>query len=799
MRLMRRMLGRDRAFHILIVLLLGIGIGANTLVFSLVNELLLKPLPVADPKNLYLLQRMPANNFRPDPYFQYAHLREAVATNPAVSAAVAEQAIDSNSLVPMREGGGVRLISAQIVSPNYFRELGVRAALGRALDPGDGADVAVISHRFWQAQFAGDPGAVGRTLRLKDRTFTIIGVLPRDFHSVDIDRSPDVRLPLAAVDLFGGLDKVSFFIQARLAPGVAPERAVASLFAPLRSVRDPRDDDGSYQWTLMLTPLERGLSRMRDQFGGALWVLLGGVGLLLCAVAANVAGLLAAKSGERRREFGIRAALGAGRWRLARQVLVENLLLAAPGAVLGAALAWLLAPVVIGLLPPVRDFGQLASPQLLSARPDWRVLAFGAAVTIFAVVLSSLLPAWRASRWDLAPQMHRFSRAGRSAPVAIQAAFCVVLLSAAGLMGRSYTKLDRLDAGMDREHVASFTFDAAGNPPERAGRFFRDLRERVATLPGVRAAAWSARGVMRGVGIKMTVAPQGVVLPKSTFLNTSLHSVTPEFFEAVGMSLTAGQPLRAGQAEVRPTPIVVNEAFARQLFPQQDPIGRMVVQGTDGTKAPSRVIIGLVPTAKYRSMREPDPPTIYEALNPSLPHSALILYVRTQGPPAGTIGAVRQAATSLDPGIVLTEAATLDSEIRTSLWQERLVAILSAFFGLASAVLAGIGLYAALALSVAQRRKEFGIRVAVGAQARHVAQAVCGGMAAGVLLGAAAGLIGGYWLLRLTRSLLYGVEPFDAVSAGAAIAVLLAGSAMAAALPARKAASIDPATALREE
>jgi predicted permease len=826
---MRRMLRRDRGFHVVIVALLGFGIGAATLVFSVVNEVLLKALPVRDPDNLYLLARTSPGELRPNEYFAEKHLREVLAKSPLIKAAVAEQIADPRSIVPMRQGESTRLLMVQIVSPNYFRELGVRPLLGRVLEDADatasGVLPAVLSYHFWRSQYAGDAAAVGRTIRLKDFPFTIVGVLPQEFHSSDADRAPEVRLPMSAGPALFGSDPqgVSLRLLVRLAPGVGSGQAAAGLLPAMREADEaeayeryarlklPPPPDiihkDAQSWTLLAQPIAHGVSKMRDQFGRSLWLLLAGVVLLLCAVCASVSGLLIAKSGERRQEMGIRLAIGAGRWQIMRQLLAECLLLAIAGAALGGAIQWLLATRITMLIPPVRDLAQYATPQLLAVKPDFRVLAFATAVTLFAVLASGLVPAWRASRSDLVSDLKSGQGQGRSrhsgiVTVALQAAFSVVLLSAAGLMFRTWWKLDHLDPGFDRERLISFTIDpaSAGYNMERTGAVASELRRRVAVLPGVKSTAWAWRGLMRGSGIKTTVAPQGVVLPPTTFLNTSLNEVTPGYFDTLGLRLLAGRDLRLSDAGANPTPVVVNQAFAAQILPGENPVGKLLVQGTDGTKAPNRIVVGVVTTAKYRSMREPDPATMYALFNESKGSDwQLHLYVRTWGAPADIAGAVRQTLRMLDPGVPLSEVATLNNEVRASLWQERLVAILAVFFGVASVALAAIGLYGALALSVARRRREMGIRVAVGAQWRDIARAVCSPMAAGVVAGIAAGLLAGFWLMRLTRSLLFGVEPLDPMSAVGAVSIIVVCSAVAAAVPARRAMKVDPASTLREQ
>jgi predicted permease len=434
------------------------------------------------------------------------------------------------------------------------------------------------------------------------------------------------------------------------------------------------------------------------------------------------------------------------------------------------------------------------------------VLAFAVTVTLFAVVAAGLAPALRATRLDLVTELkaapgQRGARSSGIVPVVLQVAFAIVLLCGAGLMIRTWWKLYRLDAGFDRERVISFTIDAAsaGYSLEQTGAVAFELRRRVAALPGVRSTAWAGRGLLRGTGIKTTMAPQGVVLPPATFLNTSLHEVTPGYFDTLGVRLVAGRDLRASDTDTELRPVVVNQAFAAQFFSGGEPVGKLLVMGKDGTKPPSRKIVGVVSTAKYRSMREQDPPTLYGLLDERKGSDwQLHLHVRTEGPPAGIAAAVRKTLRDLDPGVPLVEVATMDSEIRASLWQERLVAILAAFFGVAAVTLAAIGLYGALALSVAERRRELGIRVAVGAQRRHVVRTVCAPMAVGVVCGIGGGLVAAGWLLRLTRALLFGVEPFDPASAIAAAGLVAACSALAATLPVRRATRVDPAPVLRE-
>jgi len=837
LRLAWRQVQRNRLFSAMVILLLATGIGANTLVFGLVNELLLKPLPVRDPGNLYLLEKNREKQVRPDADFDYPDFRDVIQKSSLCAAAVAEQEpFLDGTLVPLAGSSPARLVTTQIVSPNYFTELGVEAVTGRVLTPADaaaaGAIPVVLSYQFWQSQFAGDRAVIGRTIRLKGAPFLVAGVLPREFHSSDIDRAPDVRAPISAARVLGGSDLTahrdphegSFRVLVRLARGVSPAHAAAALVAPLRAAAEAgavaweagqakpraaadlrREIEFASNFRVALEPIGRGVSRLRDQFARSLCLLLGGVAVLLLAVCANISGLLLARSDARRRDMGIRLAVGAGRPQLIGQLLTESLVLAGPGAALGALLAYAAAPLLLGLLPPPRDYGQFQSPQLLTVTPDYRLLLFTAALPLLCLLAFGLVPALRATRVDLAAEIKSGGRRGRSgstpiAPLALQAGFSVVLLAGAGVMLRTFWNLDHAAAGFDRAHIVEFTLDPqdAGYDAARRGVFFRELARRTAELPGVHSVAYAARGIMRGVGIKTTLAPEGVVLPRGTFLNTSLNEVTPAYFETMGIRLLAGRNLEQADAQGKPVPILVNEAFAGFFFPRGEAIGRRMSRPEE--TQPGNEIVGMVATSKYRSMREADPPTFYSVLDLSQDAPGLLLlYVRTSGRPASIISAVRGELARLDPAVPLVEVFTLEQEIQSSLWQERLVALLAGFFGAVSLLLAGIGSFGSLTYAITQRAHELSIRVAVGARARHIAGTVCYPMAAAVVCGLAGGGILAALLLRLAQGLLYGVRAADPLCFAAAAVLVLVFAAAASAAPVRRAVSVDAARALRGE
>ncbi|HLK62588.1 MAG TPA: ABC transporter permease [Bryobacteraceae bacterium] len=737
-----RQLYRKRLFSATVIILLAIGIGANTLVFSLVNELLLKPLPVRDPGNLYLVSRIFAEEpSHPSTFFNFLVFRDAIQKSGTLSAAVAEQEWTDDQVVPMDADGGIRPVMAQVVSPNYFTELGVPAAAGRVLNEADANTTAqvplILSYQFWQSQFAGSPSVIGRTIRLKGSPFVIVGVLPRQFHSSDIDRAPDIRLPISAAPALWGYrltqvhdTHINFRILARLAPGVSPAQAGGSLFSPINSADDfirrtanslrknpltpaQLERAANQDYRIQLDPIGRGMSQLRDQFSQALRLLLGGVGVLLLAVCANVAGLLLARAPQRQREIGIRLSVGASRPQLMRQLLTENLLLAVPGALFGAWLAFAISPFLVGLLPPPRDYAQLRSPQMLAVTPDLRVLLFAVCLTIFCLLAFGMLPAWRATRLSRnSAGIAALRRMGRGpgvvAPLALQVAFSMILLSAAVLMLRTFWNLEHLDTGFDRAHIVEFTVDPmdAGYNKAQSGAFYRDLADRVATLPGVRSVAFASRGLMRGVGFKTLLTVPGHALPESQISynwNASSNEVSPRYFETMGLGILAGRTLSRSDGGKDVLPAVVNQALADRFFPSENPLGKLLVRGLNPTALPNIEIVGVTANAKYRSMREPDPPTLYTLMDETKGSDRpILMHVRTRGAPADMLAAIRRIIAALDPRVPVVEALTIEQEIQTSLWQEHLVALLSGFFGVVSVLLAGIALFGSLSYSITQ-------------------------------------------------------------------------------------------------
>jgi predicted permease len=813
-----RMLAKSPGFTLVAVALLTVGVGANALIFSAFDAVLWRPLPVRHAGQLVrMVQRIPrigtSSTFH---YSAYQALREHSTT---LSAVFGEAPID----VAMNQPAPAEQVRVHMATPEFFEVLGVPALFGRTLTEDDakanpGTPPAVLSYGFWRRRFNGDPEAVGRTIVLHGHPFVIVGVMPRAFNGTSVDTAPDVRVPLHTFQgLWPGpaafnVEEAALDLGGRLKSGVTRAQAQAETLAIWRAAIEPystgqlvgRGPVDQIRTGMELDPLERGISILRERYAGALKLLLTSVGLLLLMVCANVTGLLLTRVAGRREEIAVRLALGATRGRLVRQMLTESFLLTGLGAAGGVLLGFALTGSVVRVLPPLRDIATRRLALSVDFAPDWRVLLFSLAISVLTALLSGVALALTVSRTSVDSAL-RGARStaewrGRQAVVVFQIALCTLLLTGAGLLVRTFEQLHSLDAGFDRDHVVTFTADPSLSgytaPQEQA--LLSALTGRVRQIPDVVTVALAARGVMRGRGIAMTVAPAGQGPSTADFLNTNLNDVSPEYFATMGIRLVAGRDFTGGGDRMaKPRRVVVNQAFVRRFFPNTDPIG----QGF-GVGPPQRVvdrmfeIIGVVSDAKYRSMREPMMPTVYQS---SHEFDSFVLHVRTRGRPESIIQSVRQALTALDPAVPFVEISTLAEEVDASTAVERLTAALASIFGTIAALLTAVGLYGLLAYVVTQRRREIGIRMALGAQTvdigilvgRQALAMVVGGIVLG--LGAAAAV--SQWM----RSLLYGVAPSDPRSLAAAAVFVALVAAVAVAIPVVRATHIQPAAALRQE
>jgi predicted permease len=817
-----RMLAKTPGFTLIAVGLLAGGIGATTVIFSAFDAVLLRPLPVRDPQNLVRIdQKTPQLGTRSSfSYLFYQNLRDHSTT---LSTVFGEQEWLTALTVP----APAEEVKAALVTPEFFDSLGVPALYGRTLTAADGKDTAgtppaVLSYAFWRRRFNADPAAVGRIITLKGHQFIIAGIMPRDFNGISVDTSPDVRIPIrVARDVMepaGGYsyslsDLPDLSMAARLRPGATRQQARAESLSLFRASTEAYDrqhpDFGSSEMEmargLEIDPLTRGVSILRDRFGTTLELLIGSAAVLLLMVCSSVAGLLLARAAGRREEIAIRLAMGATRARLMRAVLTESTLLAIMGATGGLVFASLTAPLLARAFPPLRDLRTERLNLAIDFRIDWRVILFCAAISTAVVVLAGLAPALSAARMNL-DSVLRGTRAaggwrGRQALIVVQIALCTMLLAGASLLARTLAQLRGVDVGFDSAHIVTFTANpwltAYTAPQAEALRL--GLIERARQIPGVVSAATSSRPLMRGSGIKMTIAPMGERSSPQDFLNTSSNQVSPEYFSTMGMHIVSGRDFRAEDAPrtAPPVQVIVNQAFVRRFFPRTEAIGRQFGAGTNAPAKAQYEIIGVVSDAKYRSLREAMTPTLYHIWRPD--GDTLQLVVRTLGPPDSIIEPVRRALASIDPALPFTEINTMSEEVDASVAPERMTAVLASIFGAVAAALAAIGIYGLLAYAVAQRRREIGIRMAIGARSADIA-AMIGTQtivmaAAGIVIGLGAALLAAPWI----RSLLYGIAPADPVSLAIAGFFVIAVSAAATAIPALRATRIEPAIALREE
>jgi predicted permease len=820
LRIAWRMLWRSRGFTFAAAGLLAAGIGVTTLIFSAVDAILLRPLPVRRPEQLvHFVQRVPrvGTNSRM-PLAVYQALRDHSTT---LSAVFGELAVDT----VMSEPAPAERVRVHVTTPEFFDELGVHAALGRALTADDskdnpGAPPAVLSYGFWQRRFNGDPNVIGKTIRLHGNLFVVVGVTPREFNGLAADTAPALRVPVRALPLitpdFGKRGEYATFdLAGRLKPGVSPAQAQAESRTLWKAVLDGMGEDFRFavsydtSYPLELDSLEHGVSILRDRYGAALKFLIACSSFLLVMVCANVAGLLLARSAMRRQEIAVRLAVGATRSRLVGQMLVESSLLAALGAAGGVAIAAVLTPLLSRLLPPIHDLGSNRLTLSLGIGIDRRVLLFSLAVAISTVLLFGLAPAVAASRTSLDSILRgaRSSRLwrGRQALILIQVALCTLLLAGAGLLIRTFQQLHNLNPGFDPGHVVTFTLEPTSSGYLRDAEiiFANSLTARIREIPEVVSVALAERGVMRDRGLGATVAAAGQSPSRADLLAIGQNGVTPEYFETMGMRLLAGRIFTGvEELRVRPGKVVVNQMFAQRYFPGADPLGkRFGKSAPDHPASPDFEIIGVVNDAKYRSLRQPIQPMLYDPdpYNGGL----LVVHVRTRANPEDVIAPVRQAVASLDRAMPIIEIDTLAGEVDASSSGERLTAILGSIFAALAVLLSAAGIFGLLAYAVAQRQREIGIRMALGARPGNIRGLIGRQALAMVVMGLLAGLASSQIIARITgpliASLLYGVSPADFRSLASAAAIVLGMAAAAAAIPAARATRLDPAAALRDD
>jgi len=791
-----RLLRRTPLVAGLALLSLGLGIGANAALFSLADAVMLRPLPVAHPEQLMQLYTQGPQSKRPSPTFTNPMWEQVRDGQDVFSGAFAWSANQFN----LNPGGERQLVWGDWASSDYFPTLGVEAERGRLLSRADDfrgcPAVADISDSFWKSHFGGSEAAIGATLHLDGRAFTVVGVMPAWFYGMDVGTRADVVAPLCAQQKFLDVrDAWWLTVVGRLKPGVSEAAAQARLGAQMPGwlvASAPTDwgakDKAAFlQRRASLQPGGLGMSWFGRRYGLALEVLLATAGLVLLVACANLAGLMLARASARRQEMAVRMALGAGRGRLIRQLLTESLLLAVGGAALGALFAGWAAAAGMRFLDAE-----------VSLTPDARVLWFGIGLTIVAALLVGLAPALGTTRQSLAVR----GAAGQPRPgrwaAAAQVAVAVVLLAGAGLFLRSFVNLANTDLGFDPQQVTLVEAGADEIQVPAAVLAARQQRALAAlqAMPGIEQASASFLVPTTGLQWDTPLRSASGAIPDAFF-----NAVSPGYFATLRTRLLAGRDFNGQDNAQAPKVIILNETAARQLFPNGKALGQVVEQ--PGGAAPRRFeVVGVVQDAKYLSVREAAPATGYFPQTQLAQPFEIIAYeIRSPLSAAALAGPVRQAMTAAGAGAYHVES--FDDLIAATLRPERMLAWLSGLFGGLALLLTAIGLYGIMAYQAERRRQEFGIRVALGASRRAVVRLALGELTAVLGIGIAAGALLAWLAARSAQAtlgeLLYGLRATDWMTLAAAVLVLAAAAVTAAWLPARRAAAADPYSSLREE
>ncbi len=819
-----RTLIKSPGFSAVVILMLALGIGANTGIFTIFEQVLLRSLPVKEPGSLAIIA--PQGKFigsrRGGHTMSYPMFKDLQAGEGLFDGVVCRR----SEIVALDDGRGTERVEISLVSGNYFDVLGVPPVLGRTFGEGDetapGANpVIVLSCDFWRSRFGADPDVVSRTLRINDTAMEIVGVASSGFNGLSLDSRPKLFVPVTMIHQvnLGNWridDRRTQWVQVfgRLKPGLSRKQAEVAIQTPYKQIIQQEVEGPTFkdvpaeereqflQSRMVVLPGRRGLSYLADELSGQLLLLMALAGLVLLVTCANVSNLLIARAARRRKEMTVRLAIGAGRWRIIRQVLVESVLLACAGGAAALLVTALTARAILRFAP-----GQLS--HVVSPEINETMLAFNVAVSAAAALLCGLLPAWRMTQVDLAATLKQQAtsvvggrgRWLRQGMVVTQICLSLILLIGSGLLMRSLVALYRLDPGFRPTNLVCFDLDPthSGLDWQRGLAFCRELPTQLRSIPGVTSAAFARVPLLADSVWTNGIVVEGYQPRPAEDVAAHWNSISPDYCKTLGMSVKLGREFN----ESEETPggrkvILVNEAFVRWFLADRNPIGCQVGFRNTADAQPDHEIVGVVCDSKSANLRSSVKPQVY------VPYTErgideMTVYVRTSLPSEQVFNAIRQRVRSLNASVPLIDMRTMEDQLDRSLANERLVGFLSSLFGLLATVLAMVGLYGVTAYSVAQRVQEIGIRMALGAQRRSVLSLVLREGMMLALVGVGVGLLGALALTRVLRSQLFEISPGDPLTFVVTALLLTAVALLACYLPARRAAKVDPMVALRYE
>jgi predicted permease len=824
-----RTLRRSPVFTAVAVLSLALGIGANTSIFSLLSQVMFRLLPVAEPERLVVFhtegqREGTSSSDNHEAVFSYPMYRDLRDRSEVFEGVIAR----SSAPVSFSSGGQTERARAELVSGNFFEVLGLRAALGRVFTPEDdrlpGAHpVIVLSYGYWKRRFGGSPEILNQKVNVNGHPMVVIGVAPLGFRGVLSGDTPDLIVPIMmkreVTPGWDGFDDREYHwlsMFARLKRGVSTQQAEAAMQVLYRAASeediarmkhhrfDQRDRERYLSQKLELLPAAQGINPLRDDWETALLALMAMVGLVLLIACSNVANLMLARANGRQKEIAIRLAMGASRTAIVRQLVVESLIIAVAGGVLGLIVTNWTTALLLRLLPDDATGGWLA------ASLDWRTLGFCAALAIGTGILFGLAPAIGSTRLDLAPALKEQSGSAaaggaqawlRKLFIMAQVALSLMLLVGAGLFGRSLFNLMTEDPGFHAEKLLRFSVDPGlngyDNPRGRA--FYRDLQQRLAGLPGARSVGGAFLGPFGHGRRASNITVEGYRAKEDEYVGASEDALTPDYFRTMGIPLLAGREFTERDGASAPKVVIVNEAFVKRYAGAGNLLGRHLAFGA-GTKIKlDWEIVGIVRDTKYSNLREQADPFIYVSNAQQGTLERMTFFVRAARDEGSLGPEIRSLVRNMDANLPVFDMNLMEVQIADSIYRDRLIAILASAFGALATLLAAIGLYGVVAFNVARRTAEMGLRMALGALPTDVLGLVMTEVGQLVAVGAVVGLTAAVALSRFVESQLFGMKANDPLVFSTATVVLALSAGLAGYIPARRAARIDPIKALRYE